>query len=983
MKNSFRILSIVFVLGLLLAGIGTAVAKQLDMSDLGQLNNSHAPQAVTVAEDDVQISDSTGNSVSWVKPNSTSTFFIMDGALGQTKGATSTWVGFSGSQGATGNTFNLADGTVNGSTTTSFSVGATDYSTSNSTSTPLKAFPTAKIGGLLALTTSASLNHGTFTLATAAADGAGTTVTTVFDYHLVDTYAATATAGRAKVTSTSDPAGEYVTITEVTAVGATTTSPTSTIFRGDVELSSDAAKQGTNGDGVWVSDGDTLTVTYLDASGTSIDTDTVTVDGVAPTVSSISPADGTITNLTNPVVSFQATDTGSGITAVNPGTVITISILPVSTSSNTTSIISSGVPAFAAIADGFSVTYADQTSWLTQHSGAGVANNVAFQWQIEATDVAGNTKTVTGSALDLKIDTSKPTVSSAVTGTGWDSVNAVETTGQTTAVKVTLSEDVDASTVAVADFTVAGVQPSAVVVGTTAGLKGTVYLTVSAQAPDARPEAKVVSEVKDLAGNILDISASTAKYTATDGLKATATITVGAALAAKDGAFKVTVATDEKLTVDAGLIVSINGPEGATGNGKLTTTSPIPQTSEGTFTVAAGTATGQYGVSVQVKDLAVVNVTNNLTKVTDETVAAANKSTNGKTITLATGPIADTDFDGDVDKDDLTVTIDGTATTSITSVNASARTFVVAGDTTSAVVKVTYHTPTDIFEVDQTAPTATFDPADAASIENHSPFVRIIFDEDEYPGDSYKTVTLTKAELTKPDATTEDLLASFVSTDNIEYLWAGSNLALGKYTLKVSGMDTSGNILTDKTSTFTVAARALYSLSLRPGWNLVSLPGVPADSTINTVITVAAVDVVLSYDPTMPGGWMTAVRDANGDLSGTLSMIDESKAYWVHTTTFDPIKVDIPGLTAGSAMLPPSFALVKGWNLVPVSTLDLTDTVVDPDEYFSGLTWSRVYGYDNVTNKFTGIIPSESGDPDLSIGKGYWVFLTAAGTLVP
>ena len=60
--------------------------------------------------------------------------------------------------------------------------------------------------------------------------------------------------------------------------------------------------------------------------------------------------------------------------------------------------------------------------------------------------------------------------------------------------RLTFSEDVDATTVAASDFTVAGVAPSAAVVGTTPGNKN-VYLTVAAQAPDAKSAVKVVGSV--------------------------------------------------------------------------------------------------------------------------------------------------------------------------------------------------------------------------------------------------------------------------------------------------------------------------------------------------------------------------------------------------------------------------------------------------------------------------------------------------------
>ena len=69
------------------------------------------------------------------------------------------------------------------------------------------------------------------------------------------------------------------------------------------------------------------------------------------------------------------------------------------------------------------------------------------------------------------------------------------------------------------------------------------------------------------------------------------------------------------------------------------------------------------------------------------------------------------------------------------------------------------------------------------------------------------------------------------------------------------------------------------------------------------------------------------------------------------------------------------------WNLIPVSIANAGDANPDADDYLSGLSWSRVYGYDNATNKFSGFDPA--GSETLTVGKGYWIFLKAAGTLVP
>jgi len=974
-KNSTKALTIVAAIGLLVAMFGLTTLTSV---------NPVSAATVTVAEDTAEWGSAAGAGISYVKPDSTANFFIKDGALETTKSGTAVFSGltadyyFDVANSKAGT--NSTDATATGVTVT---ITATGYASSTPSSTPWTAAPTVTIGTSEPTVQDHSKTAGTVVISSQLATSATTTV--AFTYHVQDTWAGSSTtARRAKVTSTSDPAGEYVTISEVASVTDTTADPDSQVFHGSIALSSDAAKQGANSDGVWVQDGDTLTVTYMNSSGTTIDTDTVTVDGVKPTVTAISPVDGTITNVVNPTITFEVTDAGSGMSATTVSSDVTVSFLPVAIATNATTSVASTDPAFQAITDGFRVIYATGTSWLTTYAAAGLANNTAFQWQITATDVAGNTQTVTGASLDLKIDTTKPSATGAATGTSWDTTptTPVEKVGVNTAVKVTFSEDLDSTTVAASDFTVAGVAPSAAVVGTTTGNKDNVYLTVAAQLPDAKPAVKVTGSVSDLAGNTLDITATDATQTATDGLKPGFTTTISQALSVKDDAVKVTVAPDEKLAV-SGLVVSINGAPAAAGNGALTTTAPTPLSHEGTLTVAAGTTTGKYGVSIQVTDLG-SNVKDNLTAVTDETTSTL--STDGLTLTLAKSVIADMDFDGDVDASDITaLSDDGVSVTgNITAVNPSLNTITLGTAIASAsVVKVSYHYVTDAFEVDQTAPAVTYDPVDDSKIQDASPFVRLTFDEDEYAGDTFKTVTLTKAEVLNPDATTTDLLSTFVTSDSIEFIWAAQDLALGAYKLTISATDSAGNKLTDSTSDFTVEARALYSIALRPGWNLVSLPGAPSDSAIDTVVAEQDVDVVLTY---ADGAWLTAVRGDDGVFVGDLTSVDNTRAYWVHTDTFDPIKVDIPGFSAGSQAVPPAFDLGVGWNLVPVASLNLTATTIDADDYFSGLTWSRAYGYSNSGAAFSSILPTTTttaSTDTVSVGQGYWIYLTKTGTLVP
>ena len=958
MKHSLRKLSVLVVLGAMVALLGSQSAF---------FGGSAADAAaVSLAEDNIEWSDTSGNAITSIKPGVTGHFFIKDGALETTKSGTAAFSGMANNS----TFFNIASGAAgtNSSTATTTSVTrvltASGYDSTTPANTPLTAYPTAATGANATgvFVSSANLTAGSFSTIS----GVSASTTATFSYHIADSWSGSdSTLRKAKVTSTSDPAGEWITIGEVTSLSATTSNATSQVFYGTVALSSNAAHQGTNSDGVWVQDGDTVTASYY-ANGTTLtDSTTLTVDGVKPTISGVTPADGTITNVANPTVQFDVTDSGSGISTSSFNTDITLAI-------NGTSV-ASGLISFQSISDGFRAIFAQGTAWTaaTNASGFAVTDSTEFYLTITATDQAGNTQTVTTTAANVTIDKTAPTITSSATGAA------------NTLITVTFSEDIDSASVAAGDFSLSAGSVTAAEVNTATDKGNEVLLTTSALAADAKPTV-TVSTVSDKAGNAITAASTSVP---TDGVKATlSALTIDKSLAIKADAVKTSVTTDEKLATN-GMIMSVVGPSGATTNGTLTITSPTPNNSEGTFTVATGDTTGAYGVSIQATDLG-SNATTNLTAVADE-VAGFVASTN--TVTLANGPIGDVDFDGDVDSSDITVKVGTTSanatTTGVTlgAIDASARTIVVSsGLTSSSVALVSYSHTSDSFEIDVSAPAVTFDPADGTTVKNQSPYIRLVFDEDEYPGDSYKTVTLTKASLLYPDGTTADVLANFTTGDNIEYIWGATDLALGDYELTVSATDTATNALTDSVGKFTIAKRSV-TLSLRPGWNLVSLPDDPASTAngVNDVFSSDKIDVVLTYDPTSAAGWLSATRAAGAATleSTTLTSVDGARAYWVHSTDVVSLSVDLPGLAPGSATLPPAYDLSAGWNLVPYATADLSVTSRDADDYFTGLKWSRAYSFNNTTNSFVGALPLDSSTVD--VGSGYWVYLREAGTLVP
>ena len=182
----------------------------------------------------------------------------------------------------------------------------------------------------------------------------------------------------------------------------------------------------------------------------------------------------------------------------------------------------------------------------------------------------------------------------------------------------------------------------------------------------------------------------------------------------------------------------------------------------------------------------------------------------------------------------------------------------------------TYVAAEQTIEVDLAAPTATFMPD--GDTQSARPFIRIQWDEREYAGDTHKTVTVTSATLTGPDDFEMVLVddeTDLLSTSDWElysYL-PESDLALGEYTITAIGRDEAGNVSEPQSDKFKVVARPPVSIPLNLGWNLVSLPAEPANSAIDAVINVDEVTQVLSYDPTVEGGWLAAVR-VNGAFEG-------------------------------------------------------------------------------------------------------------------
>ena len=934
------------------AGSGTTMVQAVGDGEVGWVSGS-------------------GEDISFVTDGVDAVFHINDDALGTTQTGKATFMGV-----AAGTKYiNLATGVAgpDSSATTTVMVDRGEMSDYTGADTPLVTDVLAtRVTGNFALSTEAD---GGITLLEAV-DGGDIEVS--FQFHVADSYAgnlrdaadgeASDNPGsqRAKVTSTSDPQGEWVTIEESDA--------TSNMFSGMVSLSSDAASSGTAGvctearvsldadggvcqggtadgyadGGVWVQDSDTVMVTYFDSGGAVVSTDTLTVDTVDPQISNISPAAVTYTRVGNPTISFDVTDTGSGINILNLDNI---------------SLMINGVEAtgvsYLSIDDGVRAIYARPTSEWNRYA-VDRGNGAEFPISISATDGAGNTSMV-GADGDhtIDIDLVSPRIRMA------------DATSKTTVVAM-FDEALDGDSVDSdgSDFEVEDVVVTGAAVD--ADDDKIVNLTVSDLAPDAKPGVSVTGSVTDNAGNEVDTANNAAsQVTASDSIKASITsLEIDSDLVGEDGEVGISLNFDEKLATN-GVKVTVHGGSG----GAATVSRPTPLSGSATFKVG-DSPTGMYGVSVQVTDLG-NNTNSNLMEAT-ETV-----SVDGTMLTLGNGPIGDANFDGAVDGGDLTL---GDDSVSVSSVDASART-VTLSSAHDGDLEVTYqYVPAGAtFQVDQSAPTVAVEPSDGSTVKDQSPFIRVVFDENEYPGDSNTSVTLDSATLTMPDGTDKDVTAMFQAGtgDNIEFIWAATDLALGGYTLTLTATDAAGNTLEDAATTFTVAKRTA-EIALRPGWNLISIPGslAPDKRATNDVFTNDAIDIVLTYDA-RKRNWFRATRQSDGTLgqpgsSLELSTASSRTAYWVHSTGVVTQAVDLLG--ASSQEPPVSIDLVAGWNLIPVRTTEVGSDPVDADSYLSGLNWTRAYGYSNTTQVFQSILPNSNAT--LSENSGYWVYLKEAGVLV-
>ncbi|KAF5435825.1 hypothetical protein C5S35_10055 [Candidatus Methanophagaceae archaeon] len=200
------------------------------------------------------------------------------------------------------------------------------------------------------------------------------------------------------------------------------------------------------------------------------------------------------------------------------------------------------------------------------------------------------------------------------------------------------------------------------------------------------------------------------------------------------------------------------------------------------------------------------------------------------------------------------------------------------------------------------------------------------------------------------------------------YTYTATNLTNGMtYTYKVYANDTSDNIGVSETRNVTINETTgdSFDLELGAGWNLISIPLVIDNTSINAVFPDANNgDELYAYDG---GEWQIATYNSEAGWYGDFETVEPDKGYWYSATTAGTVTIE--GTKAGTRTV----SIAEGWNLIgytrlnPADLNDLLVNVTNDDELYAygGGEW-QITTYNSEAQGWYGDMST------MEPGKGYW-----------
>jgi len=198
-------------------------------------------------------------------------------------------------------------------------------------------------------------------------------------------------------------------------------------------------------------------------------------------------------------------------------------------------------------------------------------------------------------------------------------------------------------------------------------------------------------------------------------------------------------------------------------------------------------------------------------------------------------------------------------------------------------------------------------------------------------------------------------------------------LATGVYEYIVEAVDFVGNAANSTALTVEFVASDVeeFSIELSEGWNLVSLPLIPENSSIEAVLSgvIENVSSVWAYDATS-GEWLM-YNPAIPEISD-LATMEDGVGYWINMTSAATLTIQGSEFPAPPAT-PPVYHVVEGWNLIGYKET----AAMSASEYLAGVDYVRLWTF--VDGRWSSV----SAADDMVPGQGYWIAVSEEGWIYP
>ncbi len=158
------------------------------------------------------------------------------------------------------------------------------------------------------------------------------------------------------------------------------------------------------------------------------------------------------------------------------------------------------------------------------------------------------------------------------------------------------------------------------------------------------------------------------------------------------------------------------------------------------------------------------------------------------------------------------------------------------------------------------------------------------------------------------------------------------------------------------------------SIYLHQGWNLISIPLIQSDTTLDTVFSSinGSYDAVRYYNASDTADPWKHIHTEKPSHMNDLSSIDHTMGIWIHITTPGGVFFEWSGT-------PPlqnqTIQFYKGWNLVGYPSLNNKNRTKALNDIEFGPDVDAIWTYNATTQKWKEITASDN----FEVGRGYWM----------